>query len=303
MKKTTFNSFLLCCSFLFFSILLFSCNNDEPSPAAKILITPSSKTIEIGQVAAFEYSVDSKIDLREIKISTENDIIKSIKTDFLTSKKHDGNFDITGKRADVGKILTITIEAIDVESNSSKETVIVKVDESNITLLLKTYSVTLGAQGNIEKGNFLDVMAQEVYNLEDAKVNASKLQLVYAYSGSKRSVIGSPNDETINSIFTDTENGLQTWTLKNRTRFKLTPLTKTDFDEITDGRIIREAYSEGLKPTNTDETTEYASQVNNLTEGSIFIFQTTAGKEGLVYVSELVQGQAGSIKLDIKVLR
>lgn len=299
MKKTIFNSFLLCCSFLF----LFSCNNDEPTPAARILITPSSKTIEIGQVARFEYTVDSKIDLREIKISTETDIIQSIKTNFLTSNKHEGNFDITGKRADLGKIVTITVEAIDVENNSSKETVIVKINESTITLFLNTYSVTLGAQGNIENGSFLDVNSSDIYNLEDAKVNASKLYLVYGHSGSKRAVIGSPNDEAINSIFTDTENGLQTWTLKNRTRFKLTTLTKTDFDEITDGRIIREAYSEGTKPPNTSETTEYASQINNLQKGDIFIFQTSAGKEGLVYVSELVQGEAGTITLDMKVLR
>jgi hypothetical protein len=303
MKTTIFYSYFLLFNFLFLTTFLFSCNDDEPNPAAKILITPSSETIEIGQIALFKYSVDSKVDLKEIKISTENEMIKSIKTGFLTSNKHEGEFDITGKRANIGKILTITVESIDVENNSTKETVIVKVDAPSSILLLSSYSVTLGAQGNIEKGNFLNVGTQDIYNLEDAKVNASRLQIVYGYANNKGAVIGSPNDETINSIFIDAQNGLQTWTLKNKTRFKSTTLTKTDFDEILDGRIIREAYSEGTKPSNTNETTEYASQVNNLTKGSIFIFQTSAGKEGIVYVSELAQGQAGTITLDIKVLR
>jgi hypothetical protein len=161
----------------------------------------------------------------------------------------------------------------------------------------------LGAQGNVETGNFLDIVTQDIYNLEEAKVNASKLQIVYGYDGSKKAVIGSPNDATINSLFTDSENGLQTWTLKNRTRFKATSLTKANYDELTDGRIIREAYAEGTKPSNTEGEEEYASQVNNLSTGSIFIFQTTAGKEGLVYVSEVTQGQAGTITLDMKVVR
>lgn len=303
MKTTIFNSFFLLCTFCFCSVFLFSCKSDEPSPEARILVTPESSTIEIGQTALFQYSVDSKINLKEIKISTKDKILQTITTNFLTPTKHEGEFDLTGKRTEIGKIIEITIDAMDTDNNSTKRTVLVKVNDASTLLVFKEYTVTLGAQANTEKGSFLDVNAGESYNLEDAKVNGTKLQLVYGYDQNKKAIIGSPNDATINTLFTDTENGLQTWTFKNQNRFKATTLTKADYDAITDGRIIREAYSEGTKPANTDGEFDYASQINNLTRGSIFLFQTTAGKEGLVYVSEVTQGGTGTITLLMKVVR
>jgi len=154
----------------------------------------------------------------------------------------------------------------------------------------------LGDFNNPTVGSFFASSNGEVFSQADAKVNSNIIDFVYYHGVSNGPTLAAPSESDAMSIYDNASTGLQTWSNRNDTKFKmLLSFTTSDFDEAweadNDIAIVDNA---------TDVTSEKANQ---LEEGDIFAFITEAGKKGLVKVVEItgIPNSDGTITIDVMV--
>ncbi len=146
----------------------------------------------------------------------------------------------------------------------------------------------LGAQLSITGGAFASTDGM-VYNLSDAKANASKIDWLYFFDFPGFATLAAPSDETAALIFNDPTNGLQTWGVKNATLFgKITD--SVNWDAIQDDSMLI---------TLSQGATE--SKSNELKAGDFVAFITAYGKNGLIRVNSIFQEEDGTIDISVKV--
>lgn len=134
---------------------------------------------------------------------------------------------------------------------------------------IETYnSVLLAGQGSSHAGSFYDAETNTVYKSADARTNAAKVDLIFAYGNTNKYYIGAPSNTDINTSHTTMATG---WSTKNATKLMTTAITAAEFDAMTDD-------------ANFPTITGNATKVNMLAAGTVFAFETVAGKVGLVKV-------------------
>jgi hypothetical protein len=148
----------------------------------------------------------------------------------------------------------------------------------------------LGSYNNATIGSSFASSNGNVYKLDEAKTNAALIDWLYFYGVTNFATIAAPDDTDAGTLFNNATNGLQTWAVKNPTRFKKVTAI-VNWDTITDDAIIVEQTGYGVVLT----------KVNNLAVGNVLAFITAAGKKGLIKVTEIVTGSDGSITYDVKV--
>ncbi len=142
----------------------------------------------------------------------------------------------------------------------------------------------LGAQSSTTGSSFASFY-RSVYNLAQAKLNQGNVDLMYYYGANDLSTLAAPDDDHAALIFTNPTNGLQTWTIKNNTRYKMVT------DAIVDDAVIVEQTAAGVTQ----------SRITNLTAGKYLAFITTSGMKGLIKVETMTAGDDGSITISVKV--
>ena len=147
----------------------------------------------------------------------------------------------------------------------------------------------LGAQSASAGSSFASIDGS-VYSLAEAKANQAKVDWMYYYGASDFATIAAPDDANAATIFTNATNGLQTWTTKNATRFKLVTDVIT-WDNITDDAVIVQQTASGVTQT----------RITSLSVGKYLAFITASGKKGLIKVDNLTTGSSGSITISVKV--
>lgn len=301
MKKSFFlNLFFILSLFTLFS----SCKKDtEESPKAQITITPEKESVNLGESIRINYTVSSPVDLKTITILINNRVAETI-TNFTAPKAHNGTYQFVGTTEDLDKSPIIQVEVIDIENERSLKSVSIRVSQSNAILPIVEYkNIILETQGINGAKQFLDADLGRTFTLGQAKQVASTIDFVVFYDATKKWVIAAPDDQLIRDYFTDQQNGVQSWSVRNRTKIKETSLTKREFSVIADGKEIRGEYARGGIPSNTNTQESFALQVNNLQEGYVFVFQTAEGKEGLVYISKIEGAAAGRITMSILIIK
>jgi hypothetical protein len=314
MKKSIFSYFSYLVLLLLAIGTLSSCDPTETIDAGPtITVNPTSAEIEVGQSADFTYNVVSDKNLEEIRIISRNVTQQTI-TSFTNNDSHNGSFTFPAAVADAGTTVTVTIEAVDKNSNRSSQSVDIKINAATVPVdpiaFASFPAILLAGQGVADKGSFLDVNATSpnIYLLAQAKANAASVDLAYLQGGAaaaQGAVIGSPRDASIASVYNSATNGVQTWSVQNNTRFRNTTLTKADFDNINGGSAITTAFTTGTQPnvTNGDQRENSASRVNQLSVNTVFAFRTADGKDALAHVASIVTGETGSITLNVKVVK
>ncbi|AFM03371.1 hypothetical protein Fleli_0917 [Bernardetia litoralis DSM 6794] len=305
MKKSIFSYF----SYLVLLFLavgtLSSCDEetDGVDPAPTISLTPTTSTIEVGQPVDFTYSVVSEKNLEEIRIIYRSATQETV-TDFTNNDSHSGAFTFVAEADDANTTVTVTVEAVDKDGNSSSQSAEVVVAEVVEEITVDAFpAVLLGAQDNASEGSFLDANTGNVYSIAEAKANAASVDMAYlqgSESNGQGAVIGSLSDASVTSVFsTDASD----WSVTNNTRFKNTTLSEADFNAFTYNSELTAAYAAGTEPdvASGDQSEGSASRVNQLTAGKVFAFQTVDGKDGLAYVVSIAEGTTGTITLNIKV--
>ena len=156
---------------------------------------------------------------------------------------------------------------------------------------VNTFSTELlGSYQNSNPGFYATTTGTRYFR-NTAVNNQAAIDFVYFYGATNEATLAAPNDPDANSI---SDLKLNTWSTKNATVFKTTLLTAGAFDAITNSGDITTAYNSGTDTTPT-------SRANMLAVGDVIAFKTQAGKMGLIKVTALSAGAAGTLTIDVKV--
>lgn len=149
--------------------------------------------------------------------------------------------------------------------------------------------VVLGSYDNATIGSSFASSTGDVFKIAEAKANAANVDWLYFYGVTNLATLAAPDDAAAATIFNSATNGLQTWSVRNATRFRL----------VTEGAVwdnINTAADIAAIATGTTET-----KVNDLQTGNIVAFKTVDNKYGVIAIGSIVTGAAGSITYTVKV--
>ena len=155
---------------------------------------------------------------------------------------------------------------------------------------INTFSMKiLGAQQTTSGSSFASIDGS-IYNLADAKANASKVDWLYFYGATNHATLAAPDDLDAATIFNNATNGLQEWAVLNPTRFKKVT-DAIDWDNINDDAVIVAQTATGVTLT----------KGNELAASDVLAFITSTGKKGLIKVNSISGTTDGTITISVKV--
>lgn len=275
--------------------VLTSCKKDEL--AAPTVSFQNAKTTHVAEnvndtVFETTITVDAPAKLESIKVFKVTDSGKSterIITDFTSSTQHVFQYKFRAGKYE--------IEATDKDNQTTSAYFTFTGYTAPAGEIISYSTKIMGAQFNNGVGSFLSTSNGTVYGKADAKTNASLVDFVYSYRGGDMlAFLAAPSDAILDATLNiKAEN----WTKYNSTVFKLSSLTTTEFDAITDD----------AKFVNTTGLTD--TKVLKLQVGNVVYFKTESGKLGVFKVKAINEGtnggdavqkyQDGSIEIDVKV--
>lgn len=285
MRKTTFILALLISGIAFIS----SCTKDTTPPTINFLggagYTSSDATIDAGssvKIGITATSGTAKLASLEIEAVHNNTPVQLYDTTF-SSDTYSRDFTFTVDEVGETKLIfTIT------DKDGETAEVFLTITANAVNNIVTYTEKILGSYDNSAYGSSFASVDGTVYKIADASANSAKIDWMYFYGVSNQATIAAPDDADAATIFTGT-NGLQNWTTKNATRFR----------KVTEGAVwdnITTSADIAALATNTTET-----KANQLLVGNIVAFKTVSNKLGLIKITDIETGGAGSIKYDVKV--
>jgi len=151
----------------------------------------------------------------------------------------------------------------------------------------------LGAQ-SATAGSSLSTSTGEVYDLNQAKTNSSKVDIMYLFGQTQSQVFGSPSDASVQSVFTT----ISTWATKNTTTFKTTNMTEAQFNALNGddaAGAVRTAFNNGSSTTNGTRV----NMADGATVGKVIAFKTAANKMGVFLIKQINNGATGDATIDV----
>jgi len=151
---------------------------------------------------------------------------------------------------------------------------------------------TIGAQANNTIGGYFSVSENAIYSQSDAFNNQTAIDILcfYEEATGNNVALASPGSG-ITGIFTG-DSAPENWLVQNTTYFYITPLTAEQFDALTEtDQIIESSFIEA----------DSRRKAKDMQPGLVVSFKTTTGTYGLLKVMEVVQGEAGSVKFEVKI--
>jgi hypothetical protein len=245
--------------------------------------TSTDKTISVGSDVKIGITAQSgSAKLSGLKITaTHNNIPQELLDTTFSSDTFTRDYIITIDNLGDTR-LTFTIS--DKDGGSAEASLVITAVGAISTYTQKI----LGSYDNSTYGSSFASADGTVYKIKDARDNSTKVDWLYFYGVTNQATLAAPDDADAATIF-DGTNGLQTWAKLNATRFRI----------VTEGAVwdnISTAADIETYATNTTLT-----KANMLEVGDIVAFRTEAGKLGLIKVTEIVSGGAGTITYDVKV--
>ena len=152
--------------------------------------------------------------------------------------------------------------------------------------------VTIGAQGNTASGGFYSVAENKVYTMDAAFQNQGAIDILCFYEAENGNniAIASPG-AGISDIFTG-DSAPENWTTLDTTYYTKTNLTVEQFDALVE--------TDQLIETSFDPDNSFR-KAKNLIVDDIYAFQVQSGTYCILKVTEVVQGDDGSVTFEVKV--
>jgi hypothetical protein len=177
----------------------------------------------------------------------------------------------------------------DKAGNSEEKEFIVTVEKSANPIQSFT-AILMGAQYNPDYESALDAYNNKVYFIsgDEDKNNAADIDILYYYGSANSASLVAPDDETVTGGSGDFS-WTSDWGTQNDTRFKVSDVTVSEFDDMGDDETI--ATLSGMDQ----------SKLTQLSADDILAFQTADDKKGLVKVVDITTGDDGMIKIDVKI--
>lgn len=282
--------------FLFISLFLLpliflSCNKEESSDEPEIVLLDfnsvhSDTCMTMGSNMRFVMRAFSGDDdpITNLVVSSGGDV-------YLDSGLYSNNLmyelNIT-KGSPVSETWTFFVMNKGRKTNSISVTITLA-DSSEFNPVITMTDIRMGAQNNTDYGSFYSADSNTVHNMQSACAIQDIIDIIYYY-GTYECTLSSPNEADAPSIFTGSC-GLAEWTVKNESRYFLTPLSGTDFNLITNDSLLIASYN----------AVSSTRKGKNIVPGQVWSFRLHTGKLGLMYVSETQPGTGGSILFSLKV--
>jgi hypothetical protein len=197
-----------------------------------------------------------------------------------------------------GVILIKSLES----TSSGSITFDYKIQGDEFIIPIDAYSdVSMGLQGNVDIGQFMDLNTNTVYSVPDAKINSAEIDLGVFRSASSSGInLFAPSYENAAQFIYNAANWgddkMGSWPARNQTELREVSgsnLTINEFNEIVDGQDIISVFDQS--GTSFDDLTQVA-------DGKIIAFKTAdSSKYGLILVKSIVSSSSGNIVFDYKI--
>ncbi|MDD3877661.1 MAG: hypothetical protein PHT69_13655 [Bacteroidales bacterium] len=176
------------------------------------------------------------------------------------------------------------------ERETAKVSIQIALDSGGVFGNINTHTVILGAQNNTLTGHFYSFTNEAVYTLEQAYNNQIATDICYYFHTEYESTLSSPNDNDAPSIFTGTY-GLSNWQIRNESRYNLTTIQSSEFDNIANDSLLIASY----------DIINAKRKGKNIETGQVWAFRIQSGKIGLIRVDTIVPETTGTVGLTIKI--
>jgi hypothetical protein len=275
------------------AVLSYSCG-DETTGLAPDITFDDGAEITLGQgvssvAVTGKIVAEEKLDevtLYKVTGTSETQIgskITSFNAGTITTTD-DLNYNFRIELADITEDMSLKIEAVDKAAQTASKSISIKITSAP-ALKAEFTAVIMGAQSST-KGSCLDANTGTVYKIsgDEAKTNASLVDMLYYYGSTNQATLAAPNDGTVDGTSGDFS-WTSSWSTKNATKFGESALS---YGSVTAGQV--NAIS-GLSST----------KVTGLTVGKTIEFVLSDGKKGVLNVTALTTGASGEITVAVKV--
>jgi hypothetical protein len=282
---------------IFFAMVIFSCRKEtEPGIGPSIEFKVDTGYVYNDDTVLIGKTFNVGIIAKKGDVNITNFIIK-VSNDSLTTYLDTG---VNTASLSVYKTIikglapkdTWTFIVRDKDGNSTSLSFNIYADaNSTFGPVITIPSIILGAQNNTATGSFLDIKNVAVYNLQQAFGIQDSIEILYYYDAiaSDANTIASPNANIDVSVFPGTY-GLSNWTIKNETRYLITAMTDSDFNNFSNDSLLIALYDEPNSKR----------KAKNLIPGNIYVFKTAKGKLGLFEVLNVSGTDTGTIEIKVK---
>lgn len=260
----------------------------DPSPSVTIP-QEAPTTGKVGQEIKFDIAVVAEAKIKSIETRFGTITLGTVKTtDFTNATSDKYPFAYTPIDADAGKKLDFSVIVIDKKERQVKKDFSITI-EAEGSIRTQTAKLLYG-QSNTTGGSFYATEGTGMeYTQVNAKTNAAKIDFLYFYGSENKATLAAPSDADAKTIYNNANNGLQTWSKLNGTKFKEVTMAKAQFDAVTYAAI------------NTSAEGATASKTNMLIADKVVAFITDGGLKGLIYVNSITGTDSGSINITIKI--
>ena len=299
-------------SFLFISVttavVMTGCGEEDTvvdPGAAKPAISVTIPTTAVGSsivgakisfTVVATSNVTSNSDLEKFTVSRKNvdgtsTALENISIPPANQKNYGYTNDLDVGTAKGDVVFTFTVVDKKGESNTAAYTVKVGGDINMYTAVL------LGNKDNAADPSFYDAITNNRLKQSEAAASSSSVDFVYYHGETNGPTLAAPNNSQAQAQYSNQVTGIQTWGVKNATKFKDITLDEAAFNAITNDTEILTAASGSVN-----------SDTKQLNASKTFAFITSnavgrPSKSGIVRVSSVTgsNSTSGSIVISVKI--
>lgn len=275
------------------SFLLLGCAKENGNPTIKFIpgpgFTGKDTIIRVNYTLPVSLEVNwngsDVLELLDVRFNDE-----SLQTFNVDGEKASFNLNIVKGTDDLEKWTFVIIDSKD--NQSSIDLQLTRDPNSEYGPVLYYASIILGAQNNIVKPAFISFQTQPAttYNLDQAYVSQSMIDLLYYFDQSTQATLASPGSDLPENLYPGSRS-IAGWSVRPLSKFLKTTLTAQDFSNIANDAVIINAWNETLS----------VSKAGDLKMNEVWLIKTQSGKKGAILIKQAGSADTGEMEFAIKI--
>lgn len=278
------------------SILLLGCKKEgveHPPPTIQLISGAEFVSVDTLLKLGEEFKVginaaNPNVNLTNFIIKVEtNEIETFVDSGMNTPTLHYEKYVTKG----ISELEKWTFIIRDKDGRSSEVTLNIGLDNTGTYGSINYYpDIILGAQNN-SLNSFYSI-DNDTYSLSEAFQNQDLIDLCYYYDfiDTDENTIASPGANIDASVYPGNE-GLEYWTVRRESRFKLVDVSEEDFLNASNDSLLLAAHG----------VADGKRKAKNLATGNTFAFKNDDGRIGLFRVNSISGTDEGEVNISIKV--
>jgi hypothetical protein len=275
------------------SLMIVSCGKDHGDPTIKFIPGPgfsgNDTILKVNDTLVVSLELNwNGSDVLEVLDVRESDVTM-------------GSFEIGGENVTFNLQLVKGIDdkeewsfvVIDVKGNQSKVELTLTKDPNSEFGPIRFYaSIRLGAQNNIAKAAFVSFQTGQamIYNLDQAFVNQSKIDLLYYFNSTNQATLASPGSDLPEDLYPGSRS-INNWSVRPASKFLKSKMTIAEFNGLTNDAAILTGWNDTLA----------VSQAVDLKLNDIWLVKMPSGDKAAILIKQVIGTDTGEIDFSIKI--